>query len=275
MDSLEEFNLIQNCQKGNLEDFIKLYYEYIKKIYNFVYYRVSHIETAENLTTQIFIKALSNISEFNIDLGIFSVWLYKIAKNIVINYNKNKKNISDHNKENEEEEEENNNEEEDKKEIITMKLWDKLSDKEISRIIHRSEEDCIVIFSQIINKMKENNLKEKFDDIVLEIINNRPYTECNDFFKNNLKEQLLNKIYSLKRENINKKINLSDNLPKESKILNMIKKINYILLGMVIGLTIFIAGLYYFISIGSVKITNKSVISSHTFDIIDENGVGY
>jgi len=52
-------------QKENLENFSALYDKYVRKIFNFIYYKTHHKETAEDLTSRTFIKALANINSFD------------------------------------------------------------------------------------------------------------------------------------------------------------------------------------------------------------------
>lgn len=81
-----ELELIVQAQSGQSDAFGKLYDAYVKKIYNFIYYKTWHQESAEDITSQTFFKALNAIKKFNPEKGSFSSWLYQIARN----------NISDH-----------------------------------------------------------------------------------------------------------------------------------------------------------------------------------
>ena len=90
IDKIDDRKIVKDCQKGNLNEFGKLYDKYIKKIYNFIYYKTHHKETAEDLTSQTFIKALDNIKTFSESKGSFASWLYRIARNNVIDYYRKK-----------------------------------------------------------------------------------------------------------------------------------------------------------------------------------------
>lgn len=79
--------LIRQAQAGQSEAFGKIYDLYIKKIYDFVYYKTLHKNTAEDIVSEVFLKAWKNINQFND--GSFSAWLYTIARNTIIdNYRK-------------------------------------------------------------------------------------------------------------------------------------------------------------------------------------------
>ncbi len=103
---ISESQIIGRIQNGNLEEFGKLYDLYIKKIYDFIYYKTGHKQTAEDLTSQTFFKALKSINTFKIskiekETGEknnkilrdtnFSAWLYRIARNTVIDHHRTKK----------------------------------------------------------------------------------------------------------------------------------------------------------------------------------------
>ena len=66
--------------------FEKYYREFLPKIYRFVYFRTgSKKEEAEELTSEIFLKALDNFDNFDVEKP-FSPWIYQIAKNHLINH---------------------------------------------------------------------------------------------------------------------------------------------------------------------------------------------
>ncbi len=85
MDRLES-QAIAACQAGNLTQFTLLYERYADKLYRFVYFKTWHRETAEDLVSVAFMKALENIAKFDSSRGNFSSWLYRIAHNTVIDH---------------------------------------------------------------------------------------------------------------------------------------------------------------------------------------------
>jgi len=82
---LNETELIRECQRGNRNAFGAVYDHYIRRIYNFIFYKTLHKETAEDLTSETFMKALDKISQFDLSRS-FSAWLYAIAGNAVIDH---------------------------------------------------------------------------------------------------------------------------------------------------------------------------------------------
>ncbi len=96
LDRASELKLALLAKDGDQAAFGALYNEYIRKIYDFIYFKTLNKETAEDLTSQVFLKVLKHISNFKSDN--FSAWLYTIARNTVIDHyrsDKNYKNIED------------------------------------------------------------------------------------------------------------------------------------------------------------------------------------
>ncbi|MDD4607199.1 MAG: sigma-70 family RNA polymerase sigma factor [Patescibacteria group bacterium] len=86
MEKLSIIQLVKKCQQGEVDYFTQLYDEYVDKIYKFIYYKTWHQETAEDLTSEVFLKALKNIQNYNVNKAHFSTWLYQIARYSVIDY---------------------------------------------------------------------------------------------------------------------------------------------------------------------------------------------
>lgn len=81
-----EAQAIAACQRGELTQFTLLYELYVEKIYRFVYFKTLHRETAEDITSLVFMKALEHIGDYQVAKGSFSSWLYRIAQNTVIDH---------------------------------------------------------------------------------------------------------------------------------------------------------------------------------------------
>jgi RNA polymerase sigma-70 factor (ECF subfamily) len=84
--------ILAKARAGNEAAFGEIYNLYFKKIYQFIYYRVGHKEVAEDLAEEVFLKAFAKISSV-LDDNSFVGWLYQIARNIVIDYYRQKKNV--------------------------------------------------------------------------------------------------------------------------------------------------------------------------------------
>jgi len=81
-----ESESIAQCQSGDLREFGRLYDEYVRKVYQFIYFKTHHRETAEDLTSTVFLKALENINAFDSKKAPFKAWLFSIARNTVIDH---------------------------------------------------------------------------------------------------------------------------------------------------------------------------------------------
>ncbi len=89
-----EKQLLESAIRGEASAFGLLYDKYQPNIFRFIFLKVSRREEAEDLTHQVFLNAWQNIEAFE-DQGLpLSSWLYKIARNKVIDYYRTKKSIA-------------------------------------------------------------------------------------------------------------------------------------------------------------------------------------
>lgn len=86
---------IRGVQAGDTAAFGALYDAYIDRIYRFVWYKTHHRETAEDLTSAVFMKAFERIGTFDSSKGNFSGWLYGIARNAVIDHYRKRRDVQD------------------------------------------------------------------------------------------------------------------------------------------------------------------------------------
>ena len=86
---LDETELIEKA-KTDKEAFGELYTRYVDRIYSYVYYRTGDVAEAEDLTAKIFFRAMNHIPRYT-DRGLpFSAWLYRIARNLVANWHRDR-----------------------------------------------------------------------------------------------------------------------------------------------------------------------------------------
>ena len=89
-----EQNIIEQARLGEPVAFGHLYDLHHPKIYRYIFLKVSHREEAEDLTHQVFLSAWQNIKSYREkDKVPFTSWLYRIAKNKVIDYYRGRKPI--------------------------------------------------------------------------------------------------------------------------------------------------------------------------------------
>ena len=82
----DEESLIRRAKQHDQEAFAQLYEEYFDKIYRYVALKVGDRMEAEDITQQVFLKAIKSISSFKWNGFPFSSWLFRIAHNQVVDY---------------------------------------------------------------------------------------------------------------------------------------------------------------------------------------------
>ncbi len=87
----EEENLVKRALQGDQMAFTRLYEEYFDKIYRYVVIRIGDRTEAEDMTQQVFLKAVKSISSYKWKGKPFAAWLYRIAHNQVVDYLRKKK----------------------------------------------------------------------------------------------------------------------------------------------------------------------------------------
>jgi RNA polymerase sigma-70 factor, ECF subfamily len=68
------------------EDFASLFDEYYPKLYAYIRSQVASQEIAEDITAGTFERAFSRSHTYDADKGSFATWLFRIGRNLVINY---------------------------------------------------------------------------------------------------------------------------------------------------------------------------------------------
>jgi RNA polymerase sigma-70 factor, ECF subfamily len=166
-----EKELIENSQRGDSQAFGQLYDRHVRTIYDFIFYKTRHKETAEDLTSQTFFKALKNIQTVDSNRSILS-WLYKIAHNSVLDHYRTTRHQGDIDDCYDLSDDTDtvgalDNAEEAKKvkeylhkltpierDIVIMRVWQELSYKEISEAIGKTEANCKMIYSRTLKKLR-------------------------------------------------------------------------------------------------------------------------
>ncbi len=83
-------SLIDRAKSGDQAAFSDLYNQFFKKIYRFIFFRVSHKEVAEDLAEDVFVRAYKKMSSVK-QADSFEGWLYQIARNRIIDHYREKK----------------------------------------------------------------------------------------------------------------------------------------------------------------------------------------
>lgn len=78
---------IRLAKAGNEEAFAEIYEAWVQPIYQFVFRKVSNQSAAEDITADVFFKVWKSLAEFKINIQAdFGAWVYRIARNSVIDY---------------------------------------------------------------------------------------------------------------------------------------------------------------------------------------------
>ena len=88
----DESRLVNQAKSGNPEAFARLYDAYVERVSRYIYFRVSGDCDMEDLVSQVFLKAWENLDRYQAGTSPFIAWLYTIARNLVIDHYRTKKN---------------------------------------------------------------------------------------------------------------------------------------------------------------------------------------
>ena len=65
------------------QEFLALYDEYFRRVYNYARYRCGDMHTADDLTAAIFERVYNRLGDYRPQRGPFGAWLFTIARGIV------------------------------------------------------------------------------------------------------------------------------------------------------------------------------------------------
>ena len=88
----EEARLVNQAKAGDPQAFARLYDAYVERVSRYIYFRVSEANDTEDLVSQVFLKAWENLDRYKPGASPFVAWLYTIARNLVIDHYRTKKN---------------------------------------------------------------------------------------------------------------------------------------------------------------------------------------
>lgn len=87
MDNKELNSCIKKYKKnGDNFYFEKIYRHFFSKIYRYISLRILNKDIAEDLTSEVFIRVYRNLNKVNLNAITIKVWIYKIARNLIIDY---------------------------------------------------------------------------------------------------------------------------------------------------------------------------------------------
>jgi RNA polymerase sigma factor (sigma-70 family) len=158
------------------EAFGRLYEQFLPGVFQYVSYRVGDKNAAEDVTSDIFSKALTKFDRFDPRKAAFSTWIFSIARNTVIDYYRSRGRTLNFGEETDpitaastdSTEEELSREEERQKlrqcisqlkpneqELISLKFSSELNNREIARLTGLSESNVGVILCRAVRKLRD------------------------------------------------------------------------------------------------------------------------
>jgi RNA polymerase sigma-70 factor (ECF subfamily) len=78
--------LIRRAQDGETIVVSDIYDRYQRGIFRYLYYRVGDQQTAEDLTSEVFLRMIEKISSYQDHRISFQAWLFQIARNLSIDH---------------------------------------------------------------------------------------------------------------------------------------------------------------------------------------------
>jgi len=81
-----EQDIVEKAVKGDKNAFAQLYEKHFDRIYRYLYLRLGNKAETEDLTQDVFIRALEAIGSYKWRNSPFAAWLYRIAHNQMIDY---------------------------------------------------------------------------------------------------------------------------------------------------------------------------------------------
>ena len=86
MDRGDEQQLIQQAQRGDPDAFAALYRANVQAIFRYIAHRVNDTQLAEDLTADVFTRALKSMGAYQEQGRPFLAWLYRIAHARVVDH---------------------------------------------------------------------------------------------------------------------------------------------------------------------------------------------
>ena len=86
--SNDEARLIRRAQRGDPAAFTEIYDRHQPAVYRYVFYRVGDVATAEDLTSEVFVRLVEKIDHFTYRGRPLLAWLYTIARNLVTDHHR-------------------------------------------------------------------------------------------------------------------------------------------------------------------------------------------
>jgi RNA polymerase sigma-70 factor (ECF subfamily) len=95
LKKFKESNLSSRSLRKDKQAFIEIYNIYVDDIYRFIYFKVGHREEAQDIASNVFLKAWDYIASNKVDKSKnLKALFYKIARNTIVDYYRSKRDTS-------------------------------------------------------------------------------------------------------------------------------------------------------------------------------------
>lgn len=172
--------LITRAKKGDKDAFGEIYNLFQKLIFRYIYFSVRNYELAQDLTQNTFFKAWRALPSISVSRGSFRAFLFTIARNLIIDWSRSKKELPLETIENfpsfEDPEADLIRKEargivlqalsrlaEDEKQLITLRFFEELEYGEIAKVVGKKMGAVRVSVHRILKKMK-SYIKYKYEN---------------------------------------------------------------------------------------------------------------
>ena len=91
MEKRELRHLLQRVLRGDVEAFGAFYERMLDRIFRYLFYRTGHLQDAEDLTEEVFLKAWEALHRTREVPDHPEAWLYRIAHNAVVDHYRTRK----------------------------------------------------------------------------------------------------------------------------------------------------------------------------------------
>jgi RNA polymerase sigma-70 factor (TIGR02952 family) len=85
-EPVDVWALVHRAQEGDAEAFGQLYDHYVTLVHRYAYHRVGDRTTAEDITSETFLRALRRIDSLSFQGRDVGAWLVTIARNIIFDH---------------------------------------------------------------------------------------------------------------------------------------------------------------------------------------------
>lgn len=92
MSRISDNQILSKIENGDVDAFGELYSAYIQRIYRFILFKVQTHEEAEDLSADVFLRAWQHLYHQRRPVQHLNAFLYQIAKNIVIDFYRERRN---------------------------------------------------------------------------------------------------------------------------------------------------------------------------------------